>query len=97
MKTIHKYKLNPDFVQRISMPKGAKPLCVRELDNECYMWAQIDDKHPTSEMEVYAIGTGCAMPKKSLNYIGTCQFKYGFVFHFFWTWVTRDESTDNND
>jgi hypothetical protein len=94
MKTILKYKL--DILDNqyiyISMPIGAKILCVQEQGTDLCLWVLADTiSEPLVSRQIRAvsrqiriIGTGyVADDCYGEGYIGTVQMKDGYVWHVF--------------
>jgi hypothetical protein len=82
MKVIYKFTLgNP--ASYISMPNGAKILCVQMQHGMLCLWAIVDTSKPsTATRKIYVFGTGNELPDLPLEYIGTVQ-DYEYVWHVF--------------
>jgi len=86
MKTIYKFPIFTDDVQKISVPKGAKILCVQNQFGTPCVWAVVDPNEKRKEdITVHTFGTGHPIENYSPGgYIGTYQLQDGgLVFHVF--------------
>lgn len=85
MRTIFKYPLQVTDAQSLTMPTGAKPLCVQLQHGQPYLWAQVDTERPAAFVSFMTFGTGHPMPESEpLHYVGTYQLEGGaLVFHVF--------------
>ena len=82
MKTIHKFKLDPEGV--VSMPADAEILAVQTQRDYPYIWAIVDPEKPVDERRVKVYGTGHQLPDKPGKYLGTFQLANGaLVYHAF--------------
>lgn len=81
--TIWKFQVQPH--EPISMPVGAKILCVQLQHGEPMMWALVDENAPKKAKQFHIFGTGFDVPQDIvLNYVGTFQVVGGsLVFHVF--------------
>lgn len=69
---------------KVSMPDGAKILCVQTQGNALQLWALVDPSRPKSFREFEVVGTGCEIGEGGRRYIGTAQTYGGeFVWHVF--------------
>lgn len=84
MKTIFKCKLYILDSQHISIPAGARFLCVQEQGTNLCLWALVDTKQPLTLRQIQIVGTGyIADGCFEEGYIGTVQMKDGYVWHVF--------------
>lgn len=83
--TIYKYPIESTDAQTVSMPKGAKILCVRTKNQAPQLWALVDPLCLLEPRQIFIFGTGHFIPKdRNLSYIGTYQIMGGqLVFHVF--------------
>jgi hypothetical protein len=83
MKTIYKYKLKP--YSPISMPIGAKPICVASQGDDVCMWCEVKTEN-IEEIRVFeVIGTGKEIAEDigiNNQYIGTAFLK-SLVIHVY--------------
>lgn len=85
MKTIYKYDLpnvtNTKFI--LSLPKGAKFLCVQTQRDKPKMWFIINPDKPVEQVVFRVIGTGIDIEDNfNDEYLGTFQ-EGPFVWHLF--------------
>ena len=86
MKTIWKFKLEAQTIQRISMPQGAEILTVQEQGGVPHLWAICDSESPLVDRHFLMYGTGHRIDIAFDKYIGTFQLMNGkLVFHVFET------------
>lgn len=72
-----------DVVQ-LSMPLGAKPLCVQVQNGIPCMWALVDEENALVDKKFRIYGTGHPVDPEYTDYIGTFQIDDGrLVFHVF--------------
>jgi len=90
MKTVYKYPLEIDDVQFISMPKGAKPLCVKVQNGNPCLWALVNPYEEEESVMIRCAGTGHEINEEGeLVYIDSLLMYGGdLVFHFF---MVKDE------
>lgn len=93
MKTIHKYEINPDWIEghKISMPKDSEVLTAQMQDNKVVLWVVVDDDRPKKERTFICIMTGQNLDNvlnhhyhtgRAWEYISTVQ-RNGIVVHVF--------------
>lgn len=84
MQEIWKYKLEPG-TNTVTMPNGAKILCVQTQSNAPVMWALVDPNEDGKDRVFEVVDTGWPFPdNQERKYIGTFQLDRGFlVFHVF--------------
>ena len=87
MKSIYKYILQDADVQSVSMPEGAKILCVQVQYGAACLWAEVDTDKPSVDRTIEMFGTGyemrCDMGIER-QYIGSYQLIGGaLVFHVY--------------
>lgn len=84
MRTIYKYKLEPNF-GTLQMPKGAQVLTVQIQHGTPCLWAKVDPTQPTERRTFNVYGTGHEMPDDPcLVYVATFQVDGGaLVWHVF--------------
>lgn len=84
MKTIFKYALaNAATVGgALSVPDGAKPLCVQMQNNIPCLWMLVDSERPHVMRRFAVYGTGHELPQNPGEYVGTFQDGW-LVFHVF--------------
>lgn len=84
MQVIYKYPLEVTGSQSISMPKGAKVLCVQVQRDVPCLWAIVDLANEVNLRRFRIWGTGHPVDESDLRYIGTFQLNEGgFVGHVF--------------
>lgn len=91
MKTIYKYTLTTEEMQKIELPEGAEILSVLSQNEEVCMWAMVNPDADKVIRTFAVIGTGWRLiTEANLKYIGTVQLNGGkLVFHVF-EWVTGE-------
>ncbi len=86
MDTIWKYKIPvaPDM-EGLTMPKGAKILCLQLQYDEPTLWALVDTEQSEEKRHFAWCGTGFPLANvDKFSYIGTVQLNGGAtVFHLF--------------
>jgi hypothetical protein len=83
-KTIWKYKLTPDGLITIEMPKGAQVLSVKPQGDDVCLWALVDPSAEVKDRKFMIFGTGHDVPNIDLCFIDTFMlFEGGLVFHVF--------------
>lgn len=85
MKKVFKYKLEVADLQSVTLPKGAKPLCVKLQNGTLCLWALVDLNEVEKEtVTIRCAGTGHPIEEDVKDYLGT-EIMYGgsLVFHFF--------------
>lgn len=86
MKAVWKFPLTPHVQeQSISMPYGAKPLCVQMQGETPTLWALVDPDAAKNFRPVLMFGTGHPVSPvvEHGQYIGTVQDPMGYVWHYF--------------
>ena len=86
MKAIHKYPLTLQGEEKVSLPEGARILCVQNQRETICIWAVVDPDITSHEERTFMIiGTGHIHDSiPTGGYIGTVQLQDGFlVFHVF--------------
>lgn len=86
MESIWKQELNVTDNQTVSLPVGAKVLCIQEqLGNPCIWFITPSIDNPKKEDRTFSIiGTGHPQEFIHGQYIGTFQLRNGtLVFHVF--------------
>src|SRR6478735_269049 len=96
MSVIHKQTLEMTAVQKLTMPRGAEILSVREQGESICVWyrfePEVTDQHAPISSTVYTehrwiviAGTGHECPPASKSkFLGTCMSLAGrFVWHIF--------------
>lgn len=85
MKTVWKYRLDPDIT--IEMPEGAEVLCVQTQNGQPTLWALVDSSNPLERRRFVGSDTGHPIPDDSGKYVGTFQIDRikgrTLVFHVF--------------
>ena len=85
MKTIWKFELKVEDIQRLEMPKDAKILCVQVKQGTPCLWAEVDSSAPKEERAIEIFGTGHEIFYDmgiDREYISTFQMHEGaLVFH----------------
>lgn len=88
MKTIWKQELVVEDEQSISVPRGAKLLCVQVQNEKPCLWFLCDPSQSLKDSKkVYIYGTGNPIYEDVINYhyLGTFQLLQGkFVGHVFY-------------
>lgn len=82
---IFKYPIDIQHKQTVSMPDGARILCVQMQGDQPMLWALVNDDVPPEPREIHVRGTGHdATGIEHMRYIGTVQMAgAAFVFHVF--------------
>ena len=82
---IYKYALQTIDEQELTMPVGAKVLCVQVQDGEPYLWALVDTRRPHESRTVLTCGTGNpTLLTPNHTHVGTYQLHGGaLVYHVF--------------
>jgi len=76
MNKIYKYHIPETGKFKLALPKGAKILAVRVLDNEPYMWAKISDGITAFEERTFQyVGTGMSFDDNG----GSWQYIDSFI------------------
>lgn len=84
MNTIWKFPLQINDNVAVTMPKGAKVLCVQMQGSKPCLWAVVDSEAETETRRFFIRGTGHPMPESFERYIGTVQMADGaLIFHVF--------------
>ena len=87
MKTVYKYHLDITDYQKVTLPYGAKILCIKTQYDEPCLWALIDkEQQATEEVLIRCAGTGhpIAEADENLEYIDSILIcRDTLVFHFF--------------
>jgi len=82
-KTIWKFEIGNEFIQRIEIPSGYKILTVQPQFGRAYIWALVDPEMPTETVTLNIYGTGHLIPN-NLEYVDTWQEAGGnLVWHLF--------------
>lgn len=82
MHSVYKYQLGISSPNRIRMPMGATPLCVRIQHGALMMWALVRTGDvPTEERTFLVFGTGHDIDTHRL-YVGTVE-DGPFIWHVF--------------
>lgn len=83
MRTIWKYPLQIAGRNVLTVPAGARFLCVQIQRGEPCVWAEVDTEMPGEEVrEVLTVATGDVRPVSPWRYIGTYQ-SGSFVGHVY--------------
>lgn len=84
MKTIYKYRLNIVDEQVLKLPAGFIPVSVLCVDNELYLYAQVDTEEKNIEYyQVIIIGTGNPIKhhlQQHRFFFSHTMIRGGFVF-----------------
>ena len=85
MKKVYKYKLEIADYQTVTLPAGAKILCIKTQHGEACLWALVDpNQEMTEDVTLRCAGTGHPITEENLEYIDTVlMYKDALVFHFF--------------
>lgn len=86
MTVIHKYTLALNRMQVISMPKGAKILCVQLQRQVPCMWAEVPTNHTkvaTQERTIAMYATGHDRVDPNAKYLGTVTFDDSLGIHVY--------------
>jgi len=84
--TIYKYQLDTTDKQTITMPKGAKILCIQTENDIPCIWAVVNPNEHSEDryFEIYGTGHYILTDNKKMIYIGTYQLYDGkLIFHCF--------------
>jgi len=83
MKPIWKFALEVADEQTLTLPIGAKPLCVHLQRGTPCVWFEVNPEIATEEAKIYTVGTG-HWPPGNAQYIGSYQHLEGyFVGHVY--------------
>ncbi len=84
MRAIWKFPLKIVDEQTVSMPQGARLLCVQTQNGVPYLWAEVTvNSEARNELLTFHVyGTGHPMPEDPGTYIGTFQLP-SLVFHVY--------------
>lgn len=81
---VWKFDLQVVFEQPLSMPEGAKALCVQTQDGYPKLWAECDPSKPRIQRVFRTLTTGEDFPPSIWKYVGTYQMGNGaFVAHVY--------------
>jgi len=86
MKTVYKYKVNPEDSFCIRMPAGAEVLTVQMQHGVPHIWALVnpDRDIPVVARRFHLVGTGQPFPNALGKFIGTFQIlEVNLVLHLF--------------
>lgn len=86
MRTIYKYKLGQEIVNKIDSFSGAKFLSAGwDCDNNLCVWAEVDTSNPTKRFNIFCFGTGWEIFDTNgvLNFIGTVKDE-PYIWHVYW-------------
>lgn len=87
MKTVYKYRLQPEDEQLLHLPADARFLHVAqqgEYNSDIFAWVLLDPTAPTVERRIRIYGTGHEIPDSIyLAFLGTLQMNSGLVWHVF--------------
>ena len=86
MKTIWKYELRIEDIQKLEMPKESKILSVQMQHSTPCIWIQCDNSNDMETRNFHTFGTGNPLPNDidNFTYIGTYQINSGvIIFHVF--------------
>ena len=87
MKSIYKYTLEDTDLQTVTMPQGAKILCVQTQRGAVCLWAEVDTDKPGEDRTIEVFSAGHEMRSDmglSRQYIGTYQlFDGAWIFHVY--------------
>lgn len=84
MSTIWKVILDTTDDQRITVPKGAKFLCIREQHEQVCLWFECDSDAPKDVRRIGIAGTGHEVPTPDGKYLGTAFLMEGqLVLHVY--------------
>lgn len=88
MHRIFKYELEITDLAAVSMPAGAKLLCVQMQHGVPQIWALVDERRPAVARRFRVVGTGHPLAATDLvfssAYVGSVQTHGGaLIFHVF--------------
>lgn len=85
MKKVFKYPLSIVDLQTVTLPIGAKILCIKLQNEEPCLWALVDPSLDEKEtVNIRCAGTGHPIDEEIEEYIDTVILMNGrLVFHFF--------------
>ena len=86
MKKIYKYELGVDGQTTTLKDRFSRILTVQTQNGWPHVWMEIDDDIPEVEIVFVAIGTGWELSQHDLEYAGTAQEEYGYVWHYYYSW-----------
>lgn len=81
--TVLEYPLSIFCTSEVTMPFGAKPLCVQLQRGVPTLWALVDPLVPAVPHEIHVVSTGEKLHAKNYKYISTIQFIDGTFWHYF--------------
>lgn len=84
-KAVYKYVLSAEDTQKVPLPLGAKPLCVKVQGDKVCMWCLVDpNQTETNRVTVQIAGTGHNRTDLIGEYLDTFMMYNGsLVFHVF--------------
>lgn len=84
MKTVWKFKLEPETEQEISIPETHEFIHVAMQNGEANLWAVVDTDSKIVEKEIFVYGTGEEIPKNvKMSHLGSFITDENLVFHVF--------------
>lgn len=86
MTRIYKYPIPIEDRFSLSLPQGARVLCVQTQNNQPQVWVRVDPHALTERRDFFLRGTGhpCGPEIDAARYVGTFQLEGGaLVFHLF--------------
>ena len=83
--TVYKYPLRITDIQKVSLPKGAKILCIKNQKEVICLWALVNpDETEFEDAVLRCVGTGHPIEEPIEEYIDSVLVYGGsLVFHFF--------------
>ena len=99
MRTIHKFVLNAETRNILTLPRLSDILSAAEQRGEIVLYVQLDTGELEKEkVEIFVFGTGHnidAMPEDSSQFVGTVKLLDGsLMFHVFANWDIEEELGD---
>lgn len=89
MKTIHKYKIETEIINKVNSFEGAKFLCAGwDCYDDLCVWAEVDTDNLTKQFDILCLGTGWKLDSfynegKQINHIDSVVDK-PYIWHIYW-------------
>lgn len=85
MNTVWKYELKIEDYQYLTIPFGAKLLCIKMQNEVPVLYALVNEnEHNTQNIAIRCAGTGHRIHEDNPEYLGTImKFDGKLVFHYF--------------
>lgn len=83
MQTVWKFHLQIGGVWEVEMPANAEILSLALQGDDLFFWAKVEPGNAFVRRRFIVVGTGNAMPSRTLKFLGTVHLDNGLVFHAF--------------